>query len=417
MRITVMALGSQGDVFPYALLGRALQDAGHRVLFTTFQSFAPLVTGLGLAFHPVRGDARAVLQGASALAGAGQDALRVTRAVLRAYGQAMVESYLEAFSAPPLLESEAVINQLPASLFGYDLAERLGVPYFEAAVIPLEPTRAWPLPLLPQRSLGGWYNRLTYALMRQVVWQAFRPAVNRYRAVLGLPPAPLRGYPRRAVPVLNGFSPHVVPRPPDWGDHVHVTGYWVPAPDPAWQPPADLLAFLEAGPPPVFIGFGSMPLPDPDRTTALLLDALRRSGQRGLLHGGWAGIATHALPAGVFKIGYTPYDWLFPRVRAVVHHGGSGTTGAALRAGVPAILVPFAVDQYYWGGRVVALGVGPQPVPFNTLSAERLAYAIRVAVEHAPLRRRAAELGARLRAEDGLAQAVRVVNRYLGAHP
>jgi sterol 3beta-glucosyltransferase len=250
-----------------------------------------------------------------------------------------------------------------------------------------------------------------------LVWQAFRQVVNRWRrGELGLAPWPWRGYyhhlAAHAVPVVNGFSAHVVPRPHDWAEHVHITGYWLP-PEDAWQPPSDLLRFLDAGSPPVLIGFGSMPIRDPQRVTGIVLDALRQSGQRGILSAAWGELAQDELPETVHEIGYVPYRWLLPRTAAVVHHGGSGTTGVGLWAGVPTIVVPFLFDQFFWGRRVAELGVGPRSLPYRDLSAERLAAAIDMAASDADIRRRAAALGAQIRAENGIANAVQIIESYL----
>ena len=212
--------------------------------------------------------------------------------------------------------------------------------------------------------------------------------------------------------MLNGFSEHVVPRPADWGPNVHVTGYWFPEEE-GWLPPEDLCRFIDAGSPPVFIGFGSMPVRKPEETTALLLEAIARSGVRAVLHRGWAGVGGEAPPESVFQIDYAPYGWLFPRMAAIVHHGGSGTTAAALHAGVPSIVVPFLFDQFYWGRRVADLGVGPRPIPFKQLTAEGLAEAMRVATTDPAMRERATALGAKIGAEDGLRAAVDVIHRVL----
>jgi UDP:flavonoid glycosyltransferase YjiC (YdhE family) len=159
----------------------------------------------------------------------------------------------------------------------------------------------------------------------------------------------------------------------------------------------------------VFVGFGSMPISQPERTTGLVLEALKRAGQRVLLHAGWAGLGGGALPDDVFQIDYAPYDWLFPRMAAVVHHGGSGTTAFGLRAGVPTLIVPFLFDQSYWGRRVAALGVGPAPIPYKKLSVDGLAEGITRAVDDTAMRQRAASLGRKIRAEDGITQAIRIV--------
>ena len=417
MHITIIALGSHGDVLPCATLGRALREAGHKVRLATLQNSEPMVEAHGLDFYPIRGDAQAILaaSGGIALAESGQNVIRMWRTVMRSFG-ALAASYARDLSALALYETDAIVNQLPGALYGYDLAEKNGVPMWMAAVMPLTRTRAFPMLAFPPW-LGAFpgYNALTYRVAEQLVWQVYRPAINRWRQeTLDLPRWPFWGYLNQleesSVPVLNAFSPHVVPRPPDWGDRVHVTGYWFPE-DPHWQPPDDLIRFIEGGPAPVFIGFGSMPVRDPQRTTAVLLDALAQSGQRGIVHVGWAGIGDSDLPKGVFQIDYAPYGWLFPRMAAVVHHGGSGTTGLGLRAGIPSIVVPFLFDQFYWGRRIAALGVGPRPVPYRRLSAERLAGAIRIAVSDTGIKRRAAVLGERIRAERGLENAVRAIER------
>jgi sterol 3beta-glucosyltransferase len=171
-----------------------------------------------------------------------------------------------------------------------------------------------------------------------------------------------------------------------------------------------LQRFLAAGSPPVFIGFGSMPVRDPAQTTALILDAVRASGQRAVLHAGWAGLGGD-LPENVFPIQYAPYGWLFPRMVAVVHHGGSGTTGYALSSGVPSLVVPFGFDQGMWGSRGAQLRAGPKPLPFPSLTSERLAERIRDVAGNPAYRQKAAVLGEKLRAEKGVLRAVEIIER------
>ncbi len=401
MHVSILALGSQGDVQPLAVLGKGLRAAGHEVCLATSENFADLVRAHGLDFAPIMGDSQAIVRQAGAN----------LLALLRGFWT-MAQEY-SARIPEPIRTADVIVNQLPLALAGYDLAEKFGVPMLVAAVIPLFPTAAFPLMGLPALPLPG-YNRLTYALAQQGGWQMARPMINRWRRqALDLPPLPLRGYLSQMgtarYPVVNGFSPHVVPRPPDWGEHVHVTGYWFPDEDGAWQPPDDLRAFIEGGSPPVFVGFGSMPVRNPRRTTELIQDALRRSGRRGILHAGWAGLGEGALSKDVFVIRYAPYGWLFPRMAMVIHHGGSGTTAFALRAGVPSLVVPFTFDQPYWGGRTAELGVGPRPIPFRRLSAARLAAAIAEGTQDAGMQARAAALGRRIAAEEGMRAAIDVI--------
>jgi UDP:flavonoid glycosyltransferase YjiC (YdhE family) len=217
--------------------------------------------------------------------------------------------------------------------------------------------------------------------------------------------------------MLYCYSPAVVPKPPDWGEHAHVTGYWFLDHPPDWQPPADLVDFLESGPPPIYVGLGSISSRDPEKTSRIVLDSLRQAGQRGVIATGWGGLSQSDLPDEVFVTEAVPHDWLFPRMAAVVHHGGAGTTGAGLRASVPSIIVPVSNDQPFWGRRVKALGAGPAPIPRKRLTADRLAHAICVAVTDEAIRKRAAELGETIRAEDGVANAVRIINQTLGGSP
>jgi sterol 3beta-glucosyltransferase len=415
--LTILALGSRGDVWPYVVLGGGLRRSGFGVRVVTFENFAPLVAKYDLEFTAVPGDAEQITTGSSgiSLAESGYNVWQMWQSLKDSYWQ-LAASITDSLSQSAIWQSDAILNQLPGGLFGLDLAEKLHIPYINLAVMPLLRTRAFPmLAFPPGLAFVPGYTPLTYRLAEQIVWSGFRKVVNQWRqTTLGLPPQPFWG--RFAemgqLPTLLGFSQQIVPRPPDWGDNIHFTGYWQPQ-ELEWTPPAALLRFLEAGAPPVFIGFGSMPVRDPQRITQLILTGLDLTKQRAILHAGWAGLGQTALPENVYQLGYAPYGWLFPRMAAVVHHGGSGTTGFGFWAGVPTILVPFLFDQFFWGRRILALGVGPEPVPYKKLTAERLARAIETAVTDEAIRRRAAALGQHIQQEDGVGQAVRIVRQIL----
>jgi UDP:flavonoid glycosyltransferase YjiC (YdhE family) len=414
MDITILALGSHGDVQPFIPLGRRLQSIGHRVRIATFELFRSMVQEAGLGFHPIHGDAQALLQTAAAghMLKRYTTPLRLLATLYRSYGSLAASLPDDIAKLPP---TDLVLNQLPSHLFGGDLAEYFGVRWAVVSVIPLVRTRLRPLIGFPTApSFLPAYNLLTYRIGEQIGWQLFRRAVNRLRTKLwGMPAQPFWGsfeqIHQQQTPFICGFSEHVVSRAPDWGKHIHLTGWWYPD-NPAWQPAHELIQFLDAGPAPVFIGFGSMPVADPDRLTTLIRDAVSIGGFRAILHAGWAGLGG-ALPPEIFPMTYAPYDWLFPRMAAIVHHGGSGTSGMAFRAGVPTLIVPFGFDQFYWGARAHALGVGPQPLPFRKLTAEHLAAAIQAAVSNKAMHQQAASLGYRLSSEDGLGQAVEVIER------
>jgi UDP:flavonoid glycosyltransferase YjiC (YdhE family) len=389
------------------------------VRIVTLESFEPMVRQQDLDFSPVAGDAQALTTEMISrhMQGRGLKLLHMYRGIMRTFG-AITESYRASFSAEALRDSAAILCQLPGGFYGYDLAEHLRVPYIALSVIPQEVTGTWPLSLLPSRfSLGRLYNRLTYSFGQQLAWQPFRKSIGQFRQQLGLPPASfwwgnMRRMARERVPVIQGFSEHIIPTQPEWGDHVHTTGYWT-LDESGWQPSDSLMAFLATGDAPVFIGFGSMPVPDPKAATALVLDALRQSGRRGILHTGWARLGAADLPDTVFLLDYAPYGWLFPRMAAVIHHGGSGTTGLALQSGVPSLVVPFTADQPFWAGRTHDLGVGPAPIPFPRLTARNLAEAIRAMTRDADMQRQAVRLHDAMAGENGVQRAVEIIQRYL----
>jgi UDP:flavonoid glycosyltransferase YjiC (YdhE family) len=215
-----------------------------------------------------------------------------------------------------------------------------------------------------------------------------------------------------STPSLLLVSPLVVPPPADWQPYHRVTGY-VFDDDNRWEAPQDLLDFLANGTRPVYIGFGSMRERKPAETTHLFLDAVKRAGKRAVLLSGWAGIGTSNLPEDVFLLKYAPHSWLFPRMAAVVHHGGAGTTAAVLRAGVPSVVVPMLSDQPFWGRRVHALGAGTRPIPRSKLTADNLAAAVNEATTSRDMREKAAELGAKIAVEDGVSQAVSAIREFI----
>jgi sterol 3beta-glucosyltransferase len=301
---------------------------------------------------------------------------------------------------------------------GLALAEKLNLPFLQAYLVPFTPTREFASVLVSRAPawMGASLNRISHHLTRQVIWQGFRSADKlARRQVLGLPAVPFSGPYQsdhtRGLPVLYGFSPSVIPPPEDWGEEVHVTGYWYLDEDNAWAPPKALTDFLASGPAPVYVGFGSMSNRNPGETADLVIQALKQSQQRAILLSGWGGLQPADLPESVFMVDTIPHAWLFPRLSAVVHHGGAGTTAAGLRAGVPSIIVPFFGDQPFWGRRVAELGVGPAPIPRKKLTVERLAGAIQAAVDDVGMRQRAARLGSQIRAEDGIAGVVEIVQQ------
>jgi UDP:flavonoid glycosyltransferase YjiC (YdhE family) len=400
------------------LLGRALQQDGFNVLIAAPENFSQLVQEHALRFHPLRGDVQQVMSseaGRSFMQTGSANPIRQIRAMRTMIGSVamkMVEDALEACR-----EAEALISLAVFAPFMKSVAEVRGIPLIDVEPTPLLPTRAFPAPGWPvQRNLGGLHNRLSGLAMLQVIWQWYRPFVNSFRQRLRLPPYRAASFYHilSSVPLLGAYSPWVVPPPADWPASVHITGYWLPDASPQWSPPPELEAFLAAGNPPVYVGFGSMSGQRPEQLAAIVLGALAECSQRGLLLTGWGGLRAMSIPESVFVVDSAPHNWLFPRMAALVHHGGAGTTAEGLRAGAPSVILPFMMDQPFWGMRVNALGAGPQPILAKQLTVDKLAGAIHAATSDAQIKERAAALGRAIRAEAGLDNAVKIVRQLLG---
>jgi sterol 3beta-glucosyltransferase len=420
VRITIEAFGSRGDVQPYVALGKGLQRAGHEVTLLAGDEFEAFITENGLGFFQLGFRVRETIsesEGARAMLEGRLGLIRGLRQISRTLQSAMQQMLASTWEA--CKDAEAVVFST-LGMSAYHVAERQRIPAFWALTMPaFSRTRSLPSPLFPTIPAGRRLNFLSHILAEQFWQRLMGGFFNRWRErQLGLPPIPLRQWPYgqlhgKPVPMLYGYSPAVIPRPPDWGEHIHVTGYWFLEQAQDWSPPGALVDFLAAGQPPVYVGFGSMASRRPEETTAIVVEALRQSGQRGVLCSGWAGIGGGNLPDTIFAIDAAPHDWLFPRMAAVVHHGGAGTVSSGLRAGVPTTVVPFAGDQPFWAAKVKRLDVGPAPIPRKQLTAERLAEAIRAAATDEPMRRRAADLGERIRAEDGVEKAVAIIAQQL----
>ena len=411
-RITIIAPGSRGDVQPYIALGVGLRQAGFQVHLVTHENYESLVSAYDLEFWPIVGDVSSIVQ---------SEAMRERVEggnFLRLMSQMAKESQRGAIAiAAGGLEASRGADLLLAGMggifTGLALAEKLDLPLMQAYLVPFTPSSTFPSVLTP--NLPAWGNgaikRLSHHLTRQLIWQGFRSADRLARQkTLGLPPAPFTGpynSPQtRGLPILYGISPAVISPPPDWGPEVHLTGYWFLDSAEDWTPPIALTDFLSNGPAPVYIGFGSMSNRDPEKTARIVLQALDMSGQRAVLLSGWGGLASTVLPDTILMIDSIPHSWLFPHMAAIFHHGGAGTTAAALRSGVPSGVIPFFGDQPFWGQRVAELGAGPRPIPRRQLDAGRLAAAIWQSTSDPDMQRRAAELGRVIQAEDGVARAV-----------
>lgn len=418
MKITIFAAGSRGDIQPCIALSKGLQRAGYGVCFAAPEDFAGFIQQHGVGFYPLRGDVQQIMAsdtGRKFMETGGANPIKSIRAMRTMIAPIVTSMMEDAYAA--CSDADALICLGVFSPLGQAIAEARGIPIINVEPTPLLPTSAFPAPSWPiQRDLGGFHNSVSGRAMLQVISMWYQPFVKDFRRRLGLSTNGSTGLYNalRSAPMLSAYSPSIIPHPPDWPESIHVTGYFFLDSQTDWQPSTELKAFLDAGDPPVYIGFGSMAGRHPEELARLVSEALVKSGQRGLLLTGWGGLRTELVPENVFVVESVPHSWLFPLMAAVVHHGGAGTTAEALRAGVPAVIVPFVFDQPFWGARIKALGLGPDPIPLKKLTAESLASAIRIAVTDSELRQRAVSYGEAIRAEDGIGNAVKVIQRYLG---
>jgi sterol 3beta-glucosyltransferase len=409
MRVLLATYGTRGDVQPFVALAKALKACGHQVALCTPAGFRGMAESHGVSYAHMD---NAVLELTEAILRTSSRAEQWR--LFRGFGSIVRAALEDEWRAAQALQPDVLVYHSKA-LGSHHIAEKIGAAEVLAMPLPLTRTRAFAVPLVPDLGLGGWFNALSYRLVAlgTALWAG---ATNDFRTrTLGLPPLsrfadPMRRADGSAVTALYAYSEHLVPRPDDWPAHVHVTGAWFLDESAGWEPPAALRTFLEVGPPPVYLGFGSMGAAHAAKRAETVLNAVALTGERAVLATGWGGLQADVVPPNVFVLEAAPHDWLFPRMSAVVHHGGAGSTMAGLRAGKPTVICPCFGDQPFGGQMVLRRGVGPRPVPQRSLTAERLARAIRDALAPSILAR-AAALGERIRGEDGTARAVQLIEQ------
>lgn len=430
LSIAILIVGSRGDVQPFLPIARRLARDGHRVRIASHAVFRDFVESHGIEFFPLAADPRELMEYMVMTGGklipVHLDQLLeqvprkrdVMAQILASTWAACTEPDPGHPGTPPFVADAVIAN--PPCQGHIHAAEALQAPLHIMFTMPWSPTRAFPHPFTHTISdvHQGLRNVLSFEVFDLLTWLGISDLVNEFRErTLGLERVHLGAHGASllhhlGVPHTYLWSAGVLPKPDDWGPHIEVAGFVFLDEMDRFTPPQSLQDFLAAGDPPVYVGFGSVPAPDPAALTATIFDGLKRAGVRGLVARGWAQLGAGSIPAHVHLVDEVPHDWLFPRCAAVCHHGGAGTTAVGLRYGLPTIIVPFFGDQYFWGGIVSASGAGPPPVPIGTLTAAALAEAITFALQPAVCAR-AAALGERVRAEKGDEEAVVAFYRRL----
>jgi sterol 3beta-glucosyltransferase len=416
MRVVLAASGSRGEGDPLIALGMQLQRHGHEVLFIASEDHQSQARAFGINFHKVDGNLKASLEGPESRGVWAGD-----RAALKKWNQTFFMPFYrrildtiweQAQRADALILGSGLI---PAQRAG----QILNIPTFISCCFPaLSPTRHFPHLMGPQLKLGPLFNRLSYSLNRLYPIGEYRVIAAWHRETLGVrPPGRYENYLKangRRLPVLYCYSEELFSSPPDWGDSVCVSGYWLLPEDPTWEPPPALLDFLHSGPPPLCISFSSMMGPHPEKSTEVVNAAIRRLPYRVLVCGGWGGLCNANLPENAFFIQAAPFQWLFRHVALVVHHGGAGITGTAIRAGKPAVICPVGADHPFWAAVAHKNGVAPPFRMHHQLTADWLVDAIQLVSSTPSMTRSAMELGQKLQQEDSFGKAIRFIDRQTG---
>ncbi|XP_057798223.1 sterol 3-beta-glucosyltransferase UGT80A2-like isoform X2 [Salvia miltiorrhiza] len=418
LQVVMLIVGTRGDVQPFVAIGKRLQDYGHRVRLATHSNFKEFVLASGLEFYPLGGDPK-VLAGYmvknKGFLPSGPSEIPVQRNQMKE----IIFSLLPACKEPDRdsgipFKADAIIANPPA--YGHiHVAEALKIPIHIFFTMPWTPTSEFPHPLSRVKQSAGY--RLSYQIVDSLIWLGIRDMINdvRKKKLKLRPVTYLSGSQGSESDIPYGYiwSPHLVPKPKDWGPKIDVVGFCFLDLATNYEPPESLLNWLKAGPKPIYIGFGSLPVQEPEKMTKIIVEALEITQQRGIINKGWGGLGDLAEGKDfVYLLDNVPHDWLFLQCSAVVHHGGAGTTAAGLKAACPTTIIPFFGDQPFWGERVHARGVGPAPIPVDEFSLKKLVDAINFMLDP-KVKEQAIELAKAMQNEDGVSGAVNAFLKHL----
>lgn len=415
-RFTLLTIGSRGDVQPYIALGLGLKAEGHIVRIVTHKEFEEWILSHGLEFKEIAGNPTELM---SLMVSHGSMNVGLIKEASNKFRGWITELLSTSWEA---CQDTDILIESPSAMAGIHIAEALNIPYFRAFTMPWTRTRAYPHAfIVPDQKKGGSYNYLTHVLFENVFWKGISGQVNKWRKeTLNLPKTNLDMLQQSKVPFLYNISPTVFPPPVDFNDWIKVTGYWFLDEAVSYKPSQELLDFINQahvdGKKLVYIGFGSIVVSNPKELTQAVVDAVLDADVRCILNKGWSermGGSSQIeieLPKEVFNSGSIPHDWLFPQIDAAVHHGGSGTTGATLRAGLPTIIKPFFADQFFYANRVEDIGVG---ISLKKLNVKSLSKALREATTNNRIITKARVVGEKIRKENGVANAIDTIYRDL----
>jgi sterol 3beta-glucosyltransferase len=385
-------------------------EKGHTVKLAAPFRFKDLVETYGIDFVPLAGDPEDLSR---RLNNAGHNFVKLLQELMNHAIGIGADVWHQTEQA--CLDADLIIHTFTHAVGAHTLAREKNIPDIHIQTFPMfTPTGDYPN-ITMAHGLPRPLNRFTHQFSATLTWWTSRIGFERVRHRAGHRKRklywPFKDDPLRSrTPILCAWSPSILPASNDWPSHVHVTGYYFFPLDLSYQPPVELLSFLQKGKAPICITFGSMINRDQERIDQVVRQSLKETGHRGIILSGWSRVR-EPLSSDLLYLESVPHDWLLPRCRMVIHHGGAGTTAAGLRAGIPNVVVPFMGDQPFWAERVHAIGAGPEPVLINSLSVENLCQAITDAEKESILER-VQIINHEISNEDGTGEAVKWIEKY-----
>lgn len=421
MKISIIAPGSLGDVLPFIALGSGLMNAGYAVNIITHKVFKDLVQNNGLIFSPLSGNPFQIInQPNESWLEEYNNPLNFINGLFNAMTPLMhdvlVDSYESSKNADLILSSEFGL------FFAYNICEKLNIPLVQTYLKPINRTRAFFNALIP-KSLpinNQYINYCSHLIFEKLFWSYSKSTINDLRQnILGLPKVPRKGpFPILAenkVPVLYGYSPSIIPKPSDWGNHINITGYWFLKHNRNWKPDPSLLSYIDSGPPPIFFGLGSLDFGITKGIKNIIYEFGNNQPYRMIIQS--KSLDKSKINANKIYLcsEFVPHDWLFPKMSILIHHGGAGTTGQALSSGIPSIVLPFTADQPFWGDLIYKLGVGPKPVPIKKIDYKGLSNLIIFSINNQFFYDNANNIQKNIQHEKGINSAVKIIEMLLNS--
>ena len=418
MKIVFIGVGTCGDVHPLIALAVGLSKKGHDIRFVSNTRFEQLIRSHNLDFVPVDMDFNSFMESdeAKSYFNARNQPLKAITGIIplvksfKPHARQMLEQCVDACEDAEALVSITIVP-------GFHIAEKKGIPFFNYLPFPMHPTRDFSHPLIASdKNLGGTFNKLSGYFFNHIFWLCLKRFVNDWRKTLILPQIrfPIQYMDKLQTPFLYSFSPTIIPKPKEWEDWQHIIGYMFLEPATSWEPPRYLTEFLDNGPPPLFVGFGSSRLDDKDKMIDIIIPALEKTKQRVIISMGTNVCSDIILPDTMLPIDFVPFHWLFPKTCGIICHGGAGTSSWALKAGKPCLSLPVHSDQLFWASRLSVLGVCPKHIHYNNLTPDNFQQALDELLHDTSMHARCSAFSAIIEKEDGVANAIAIIERYIG---